>query len=155
MFFVMPSDHHSSVRKTILFFWQCHEVREFYVLADSIIRIWRVYVVVPSFFVTWFLVEVKFFINIMWRYSDSTACTYTESSSAQVRSLSRFPICLDGRLKALSKIIIVNVSARERVTTSVLQFNCSLFTEVFGVFLWAEIATMKKVIGVTLHFFEF
>ena len=58
---------------------------------------------------------------------------------------SRLPIFLDGRLKALSKTIIGNVRAGERVTTSLLQFNCILFTEVFGVFFLAEIDTAKKV----------
>ena len=58
---------------------------------------------------------------------------------------SRLPIFLDGRLKALSKTIIGNVRAGERVTTSLLQSNCSLFTEVFEVFLRAEIDTAKKV----------
>ena len=58
---------------------------------------------------------------------------------------SRLPIFLDGRLKALSKTIIGNVRVGERVTTSLLQSNCSLFTEVFGVFLRAEIDTAKKV----------
>ena len=58
---------------------------------------------------------------------------------------SRLPISLDWRLKALSKIITSNVCAGERVTTSLLQSNCSLFTEVFGVFLRVEIDTSKKV----------
>lgn len=58
---------------------------------------------------------------------------------------SRLPIFLDGRLKTLSKTIIGNVRVGERVTKSLLQTNCSLFTEVFGVFLLAEIDTTKKV----------
>ena len=58
---------------------------------------------------------------------------------------SRLLIFLDGRLKAFSKTIIGNVCAGERVTTSLLQSNCSLFTEVFGIFLRAEIDAVKKV----------
>src|SRR3989337_2113881 len=58
---------------------------------------------------------------------------------------SRLPIFLDGRLMALSKIIIGNVHAGERVTTSLLQSNCSLFTEVFGVFFLSKIDTTEKV----------
>jgi hypothetical protein len=56
---------------------------------------------------------------------------------------SRLSIFLDGRLKALSKTIIGNVRAGEGVTTLLLQ--CNLFTEVFGVFLRAEIDAVKKV----------
>ena len=58
---------------------------------------------------------------------------------------SRLHISLDGRLKALSKTIIDDVRAGERVTTSLLQSNCRLFTEIFGVFLRAEFDAMKKV----------
>ena len=57
----------------------------------------------------------------------------------------RFPIFLDVRLKALFKIIIENVRASERVTTSLLQSNCSLFTKVFRVFLRAKIDTAEKM----------
>ena len=52
---------------------------------------------------------------------------------------SRLPIFLDGRLKALSKTIIGNVRAGERLTTSLLQSNCRHFTKVFGVFLRAKV----------------
>ena len=58
---------------------------------------------------------------------------------------SRLHIFLDGRLKPLSKIIFGNIRAGERVTTSLLQSNCSLFTKVFGVFFLAETDTVKKV----------
>jgi hypothetical protein len=58
---------------------------------------------------------------------------------------SRLLIFLDERLKAISKTIIGNVHAGERVTTSLLQSNCSLFIEVFGVFLLAEIDIAKKM----------
>ena len=58
---------------------------------------------------------------------------------------SRLPICLDGRLKALSKTIIGNVRAGGRVTTSMLKSNYSLFTGVLGIFLRAEIDAVKKV----------
>ena len=58
---------------------------------------------------------------------------------------SRLSISLDGRPKAFSKTIIGNVCAGERVTTLLLQSNCSLFTEVFGVLLRAEIDITKRV----------
>jgi hypothetical protein len=60
---------------------------------------------------------------------------------------SRLPIFLDGRLKAHSKTIIDNVCAGERVTTSLLQSNYSLFTEVFDVLFLAEIDIAKKVLS--------
>ena len=59
----------------------------------------------------------------------------------------RLPIFVDGWLKEFSKIIIGNVRVGERVTTPLLQSNCSFFTKVSGVFLRAEIDTAKKVIS--------
>ena len=58
---------------------------------------------------------------------------------------SRLPIFLDGQLKALSKTIICNIRTGEKMTTSLFQSNCRLFTKVFGVFLRVEIDTAKKV----------
>ena len=58
---------------------------------------------------------------------------------------SRLSIFLDGWLKALSKTIIDNVCAGERVTTSLLQSNYILFTEAIGIFLRAEIDTVKNM----------
>ena len=58
---------------------------------------------------------------------------------------SRLPIFLDRQLKVLLKIIIDNVRAGERVTTSLLQSNCILSTKVLGVFLRVEIDTTNRL----------
>ena len=46
---------------------------------------------------------------------------------------------------AISRTIIANVRAGERVKKSLLQSNCSLFIEVFGVFILGEVNEAKKV----------